>query len=1293
MPNQTEKFSQCQTTDLAQCYSLQSSIRKRINKGQPVDRLQQKLESKVERSAEKTQQIAKQIPKTRLQKELPISEYARDLIKLVAENQVIIVAGETGCGKTTQLPKICLQAGLGARGKIAHTQPRRVAATSVAGRIAEEVEKPLGELVGYSVRFSDKTSPNTRIKLMTDGILLAEIQSDPMLSQYEVIIIDEAHERSLNIDFLLGFLKKLLDKRKELKLIVTSATIDPDSFSRYFNGAPVVTVEGRTYPVEVRYQPIEEIEDPNVDPLLSGMANAVDQCIAESSGDILIFAHGEGEIKSIAKHLNQRSLTQTLVLPLYARLGIKEQQAIFTSSAKRKIVIATNVAETSLTIPNIVFVIDIGTARISRYSQRSKIQQLPVEKISKASAEQRKGRCGRICPGICIRLYSEEDFNNRAEFTLPEIKRTNLSSVVLRLKSLKVDDVESFPFIESPDERQWKVAFNLLFELAAMDAKRQITQIGKRMSALPLDPQLARILLDNKIQAVDEMIMVASFLSVRDVRLRPHDKQQKADQLHAVYRDENSDILSVIKLWKQLKKQRDELSSSQFRRWCQKNLINFVGWLEWRNVYFQIKESIIDLKVVVNSTPASVEQIHRALIPGFVSHILFQTQERFYQGTRGMKAWIHPSSVFFKKKNSWLLSAELIETDKIYARSNAPIQPEWIEACVPHLVKNNYQDVHWRKNKGSAACFVSKTVLGLPIVNQRLIDYSKVDARESRSVFLLEGIAKDNLAQSFPFMDSNRSQFRKLAEEEEKLRTAEIRISEEEFAEKISKILPDSIVNQKELQQWLKQDWKARNKMLSFKKSQLSQKESQSIEDFPSNIVVNGASLSLSYCFSPGEPEDGVTVDIPNEMLNQFKQADFDWLVPGYLHDKILAVIKSLPKTLRKKMIPLTDTASECCKAIQATDYQEKPFKLTLIQTLLAIREVTIDPNEIDMKQLPAHLKMKFRTAVKNSSNRPNESISTQLAKLAPSHVQVNASVQTAKGNSQPKTNRLYKWPDTNIELQSTVKQKGQSIRLFSGLVDNQNFVSIGSFKSLLAAQRSHRAGVVRLMLIDQIKVLKELKNGWPDRKSLEVYMLRFGGFDQLLDWLAIVVAFKVMDKEQQTIQSEEAFKVLCNRFAVELRPKLSDELIKIKLLLKAMSQIYSSLSELNSDVYSDSVKDIKNQLKALWTVDNFVQLGDQLIDDYRRYFKAVESRIIRIKENFPKERSSLENWVEWENWWQDLSEVEHDAETRQQVDKLFWMLQEYRVSIFSTNVKTKGSISAKKLQKQFDLIEYKLAL
>ena len=607
-----------------------------------------------------------------LNQELPISKKSKEIQALLNDNQVVIIAGETGCGKTTQLPQICLQAGLGIRKQIAHTQPRRIAATSVASRIASELKTELGNTVGYAVRFSDKTSNQTRIKLMTDGVLLAELQSDPMLSRYEVIIVDEAHERSLNIDFLLGFLKKLLKKRTDLKVIVTSATIDLESFSRYFSNAPIMTVEGRTYPVEVVYQPLLaggfEGESENKDnknretssdgSIENSVVQAIDACIAESTGDILIFSHGEAEIRQLTKHIQKQNYSQLVVLPLYARLGIKEQQAIFSSNSKRKVIISTNVAETSLTIPNILFVIDIGQARMSRYSQRNKIQQLPVEKISQASANQRKGRSGRIAPGICIRLYDEEDFNNRQEFTEPEIKRTNLSSVVLRLKSLGVKDVESFPFIQEPNERQWKVAFNLLFELGAMDEDKQITSIGKQMSRLPLDPQLARILIDKNSNALEEMLIISSFLGVRDVRVRPpkgaaKGAQQKAELCHKEYQDKDSDIISIVNLWRFLEKQKSALSNSKFRRWCNDHFINFVGWLEWRNTYFQIKDELKKInslsknhhqkddakpikigkeaaqnEIAQNKNAiASPDQIHQALIPGFVSQLLMKTTE------------------------------------------------------------------------------------------------------------------------------------------------------------------------------------------------------------------------------------------------------------------------------------------------------------------------------------------------------------------------------------------------------------------------------------------------------------------------------------------------------------------------------------------------------------------------------------------------------------------------------------------------------------------------------------------
>ncbi|MCW8997864.1 MAG: ATP-dependent RNA helicase HrpA, partial [Kangiellaceae bacterium] len=610
-----------QTRDISKVIKLNSSIAKRKAGKLPVDKLEAKLNELFERSCLETRKSKIEIGNISIPSELPIAGKAEQIVELIKDNQVVIVAGETGCGKTTQLPKLCAMAGLGARGLIAHTQPRRVAATSVARRIAEEMNCQLGELVGYNIRFNSKTSEQTRIKLMTDGVLLSEIESDPLLSRYEVIIIDEAHERSLNIDFLLGFVKKILEKRKDLKVIITSATIDIEKFSENFDHAPMVQIEGRSYPVEVRYRPLNEAEEQNDDPLMNGIVNAIDECMAESSGNVLIFADGEGQIKSIIKRLKNLNLSQTELLPLYARLSVAEQQRIFKESGKRKIIVSTNVAETSLTVPGILFVVDIGTARISRFSQRNKIQQLPVEKISRASAEQRKGRCGRIAPGICIRLYSEEDFNAREEFTSPEIRRTNLAAVVLKLKALRVGEVTDFPFLEAPTDRAWKVAFNSLFELGAISQNQDITQVGVKMAKLPVDPQLARILVDENLSAVKEMLIICSLMSVKEVRMRPHDKQQKADQLHSAYNKNDSDILTAINLWNELAGQRESTSSNQFKTWCSKNLINFLGWLEWRRVYSQLKDAVESLGIKINASSAHDDHVHAALIPGFITHI------------------------------------------------------------------------------------------------------------------------------------------------------------------------------------------------------------------------------------------------------------------------------------------------------------------------------------------------------------------------------------------------------------------------------------------------------------------------------------------------------------------------------------------------------------------------------------------------------------------------------------------------------------------------------------------------
>jgi len=1277
-----------QTKDLGRLFALRKNITSRKNKSQPTEQLEQKLQKLLEKSDQTTQNIRSQLPDIQINDELPIFEKTDHLVELLKSNQVVIVAGETGCGKTTQLPKICLKAGLGVRGKIAHTQPRRVAATSVATRIANEVKSPLGEIVGYSVRFADKTNHNTRIKLMTDGILLSELQADPMLRQYEVIIIDEAHERSLNIDFLLGFLKRLIKKRKELKIIVTSATIDPQSFSSYFDDAPILLVEGRTYPVEVRYQPIEEVEtSSSSDPVLLGVGDAVDTCMAESTGDILIFSHGEGEIKSIANYLKQQKLVQTEILPLYARLGIKEQQNIFAKSNKRKIVIATNVAETSLTIPNIVFVIDIGTARISRYSQRNKIQQLPIEKISKASAEQRKGRCGRICPGICIRLYSEQDFELRREYTAAEIKRTNLSSVVLRLKSMKVEQVETFPFIESPDERQWKVAFNLLFELGAMNEDRQITDIGKRMAHLPLDPQLARILLDKNLQAVNEMLIICSFLSVRDVRMRPHDKQQKSDQLHKRYIEPTSDILSILKLWEFLEKQREELSSSAFRRWCQKNMINFVTWLEWRNVYFQIKQHILDLNIKLNSQPAIADDIHKSLICGFISHLLMKTQERFFQGARGIKVWLHPSSVMFKRSASWLLSTEMVETDKLYARSNVPVKPQWIEEVAPHLIKSNYQEIHWRKNKGHVGAFLNQTLLGLPIVNKRLIDYSNIDTQACRKLFLLEALAADNINQDFPFLVSNRTALKTIHEDEEKLRASDIRISENDLSERYGQHIPENIVSVFKLKRWLKKDWKARNNLLSFDISELSQRQAKSIEDYPSEIFIGGISLPLSYSFAPGEPEDGVTVEIPSAMLQQFTQSDFDWLVPGYLQEKIVAVMKALSKPVRKKLIPLADAAKKCADAILLLNYLELPFKKTLIQVIYQVTNIEIKPEDFKLEDIPSHLQMKFKNSASKTSNA--KMFSTSLSELQSKYKSKNNALTSNcnQQSSREKSNKLYAWPAEQFSLQEINQVSGRDIRIFRGLIDCDSHVELIEFSSLQEAKMIHKFGIARLVILDQLRLIKEIKNGWPDRKELETLNLRFGGFASLLDWVVQSIIHQLINELNSSVTTKQDFDVLTNLFKKIAREKISAQLTESLKLLKQMSRLYAILSSLKSNVYQHSVKDIKQQLSALWCGKRLIQQGALFYQTYSRYFLGIESRLKRVVENFPKETSSLDIWQDWNEWWHEF-ELDNTPQVNECLDRLFWALQEYRISLFATNVKTNGSISAKKLQVLFDDVE-----
>lgn len=1277
-------FSNVQTQDLAKCFHLKQTIHQRQKRQQPIDQLVDKLNHVIEKSNQKTERIKTSFPKINLQADLPITQQAEKITQLLHDNQIIIVAGETGCGKTTQLPKICLQAGFGARGIIAHTQPRRVAATSVAQRIADEVNCKLGELVGYSIRFNNKFNHNTRVKLITDGILLAELESDPMLSRYEVIIIDEAHERSLNIDFLLGFLKQILAKRKELKVIITSATIDPEKFSKSFNHAPIVTIEGRSYPVETRYRPLLVEESSYTDdPLLTGISDAVDECVSESTGDILIFADGEGQIKSITKHLNNQQTPQGkqnyLILPLYARLSINEQQKIFKSSSKRKIIIATNVAETSLTVPGILFVIDIGTARISRFSQRNKIQQLPIEKISQASANQRKGRCGRIAAGICIRLYDEEDFNNRPEYTAPEIKRTNLSSVVLKLKAMGVKNLPAFPFMDEPDERAWKVAFNTLFELGALDKQQVLTNIGVKMAKLPVDPQLACILVQPNLQAVDEMLIICSLMSVREVRERPHDKQQKADQLHKAYEQKDSDILTAISLWQQLNKTKQGLSSNGFKQWCVKNLINFLGWLEWRKVYFQLKESVEAIGIKVSQTSAHDDDVHRALIPGFITHIFCKTHEKHYQGVRGLKVWLHPSSLSFKKNKPWLLSAEMIETGKLYARMNAIIDPKWIESAAQHLLKNNYADVHWSKKKGQVMAYLNQTLLGLPIVNQRRVNYSTIDHDLSQQLFLKEGLAGDQIDETFSFLEKNRQRILILKEQEQRQRLNNICIDSSALSELYQAVLPAHVCSTQSLKKWLKKDPAHRNQLLTFSDQQLTQVQSTSSDDFPSHIQVKDFSLNLSYCFAPGTKEDGVSVEIPQNMLAQFNERDFDWLVPGYLEDKVLATIKTLPKPIRRDLIPLNKTAKSCVLELEKFNQATDLFVPSLAKTLQRLTGKLISENDFSIQNVEAYLTMKYKII---NGKKITHTADLSQAKKSTNKEQHQA---TALSNGE----QIKNWQFDSFEIERQKSNKQQVSRIFQGLSDQNSHVIIEEFPSYQSALMNHQQGVARLLILTNQSQINQFFNGWPDKKLLEKLSIRFDGFKKLYDTLMLSIAIELIENElSDNIYSNETFDRLNSIFVKKFRTNISDKLNNILPLIKQREQLFTQLSELKQQAFKESIEDMRLQLNTLWSQEYLLDSKQRLFEDYTRYHKGISARIKRILTSYPKEQQALETWLEWQEWWNELQDSLMPVEAVIEFKALFWAIQEFKISLFSHGVKVKGGISPTKLQKLFEKVE-----
>ncbi|WP_118878502.1 ATP-dependent RNA helicase HrpA [Haemophilus haemolyticus] len=1214
---------------------------------------------------------------------LPVSQRKAEIQKLLSEHQVIVVAGETGSGKTTQLPKMCLELGFGNLGMIGHTQPRRIAARSVAARIAEELETELGGLVGYKVRFNDQISDDTQIKLMTDGILLAEIQNNRFLNQYSCLIIDEAHERSLNNDFILGYLKQLLPRRRDLKLIITSATIDVERFSKHFNNAPIIEVSGRTYPVEVRYRPVVEEDDQDQ---LQGILNAVDELQAEGRGDILIFMNGEREIRDTAEALQKQNLKHTEILPLFARLSAQEQNKIFHPSGLNRIVLTTNVAETSLTVPGIKYVIDPGTARISRYSYRTKVQRLPIEPISQASANQRKGRCGRVSEGICIRLYSEEDFNSRPEFTDPEILRTNLASVILQMTTLGLDDIEAFPFVDAPDKRHIQDGIKLLEELGAFEIvrskageKRQLTPVGRQLSQLPVDPRLAKMLLNAVSQgALHEVMIIVAALSIQDPRERPQEKQQASDEKHRRFADKKSDFLAFLNLWRYLQEQQKELSKNQFRRQCQKDFLNYLRIREWQDIYHQIRLTVREMGLPINSEKAEYQQIHTALLSGLLSHIgLKEAEKQQYLGARNAHFAIFPNSVLFKKQPKWVMAAELVETSKLWGRMVAEIEPEWIEPLSEHLIKKSYSEPRWSKSRGAVIADEKVSLYGVPIVAARPVNYGSIDPTVSREIFIQSALVEGDWNTKHKFFKENQRLVREVEELEHKSRRRDILVDDRTLFEFYDQRIGTEVVSQKHFDTWWKKAQQKDPELLNFERSFLINDDAEQVSklDFPNFWHQGNLKFKLTYQFEPGTDADGVTVHIPLPLLNQVEMTGFDWQIPGLREELVIALIKSLPKSYRRNFVPAPNYAQAfLSRAVPL----EKPLLDTLIYELRRMTGVTVEAEHWNWEQIPSHLKMTFRVVDENGKKIAESMNLDELKFNLKDRVQESISAVADDGIEQ---SGLHIWSFADLPQCYEQKQRDFSVKAFPAIVDEKDAVGIKLFETEFEQAVAMQQGLRRLLLLNVPSPIKYLHEKLPNKAKLGLYFTPFGRVLDLIDDCIACAVDKLITDFGGFVWDEAGFEKLRDFVRENLNEVTVDIAQKVEQILSLNHALNQRLKGKMDFTMAFALSDIKSQLSSL-VYQGFVQKsGYDRLPDLQRYLQAVDKRIDKLAQDVNRDRAAMLRVEQVQQAYQQLlAKLPKSKPISDEVAEIHYMIEELRVSLFAQQLGTKYQVSDKRV-------------
>nr|WP_232769217.1 ATP-dependent RNA helicase HrpA [Colwellia sp. Bg11-28] len=1329
--------------------NLKKTITKEVGQKSPTElamlslsekhiKLVEPLQQHILRSIQDKQQKIRSLPKITYPEGLPISENAAQISAAIDANQVVIIAGETGSGKTTQIPKICLELGRGVDGLIGHTQPRRIAARTVANRIAEELGTKLGEQVGYKVRFNDQVSEQSYIKLMTDGILLAEMQRDRLLLKYDTIIIDEAHERSLNIDFILGYLKQILIKRPDLKLIITSATIDPQRFAKHFsskNGlpAPIIEVSGRTFPVEMRYRPLNDravIDDDDQSPqevdIISGILSAVDELSDCGNGDILVFLNGEREIRDTAAALVKANLRHTNVLPLYARLTVSEQNQIFKPHSGRNIVLATNVAETSLTVPGIKYVIDPGTARISRYSYRTKVQRLPIEPVSQASANQRSGRCGRVSEGICIRLYSEDDYKSRAEFTDPEILRTNLATVILQMHALDLGDIANFPFVEAPDNRNITDGVRLLEEIAAVESienadknakgkasstATQLTKSGRLLAKFPIDPRLAKMVVSSiEFGCIEQILIIVSALSIQDPRERPHEKQQLSDEKHNRFKDKSSDFISLLNLWQYINEQKKDLTQNQFRKLCQREFLSYVRLREWQDIFSQLKLTLKEQQITLTSidyqfSMPNVQQgqaastavdktketeqdsaltpVHQALLSGLLSHIGQQDENREYKGARGMKFFIFPGSALTKKSPKWLMSAELVETSRLFARMNAKIDPLWLEPLAQHLVKRNYSEPHWEKKQGAVMAFEQVTLYGLSIVSKRKINFNVIEPVTCREIFIREALVNGDCVIKEKFLSKNQQLVESIEELEQKARRRDFLIDEQHLVDFYSDKLPDTVNCQRSFLAWWKKAKRENEQLLDFSKAFLLNESSDELStiEYPDVWQQDSITLPLTYHFSPGDIDDGISVVLPIALLNQVQEVGFDWLIPALRDELAIALIKALPKTLRRNFVPAPNYAQACLAAMPA---EQGHLQDALAKQLLRMTGVRLPEDAWQDITLPIHLTMNFQVVDdKGKLIKQGRDLNELKAEL---QGKVKASIKQVaeKGIEQAD---LTQWDFGSLPKGYEKKVANITIKAFPALVDHKNSVAIELFEQEQHAQEAMLKGISRLILLNIPTPLKYLQEKLPNKAKLGLYFNPFGSINELLQdciqgaCLSLVQQFSQNQNNGLLPREEKQFAKCCDYVRAEIADCVLTAAIKVERALTLRHEVTKKMKGSVPLNVIQSHGDIKQQCEQLVFKGFVTYSGLSKLDDIIRYLQGMLRRLEKLPSDPNQDRLKLIEVSKVNDMYQVImSKQRKDKPVDNELLATRWLIEELRISLFAQNLGTSAPISVKRI-------------